>query len=112
LFGWNREPQAGHSISSELTLLIFCGSISCPHFEHLVFMQARTGSVLRLRCKGRKRTLSAVLSAAAIAQIKAEIARLEEARKQCNDEGIRRVIEGWIEEQKKMLAEGSKTPES
>jgi len=41
-------------------------------------------------------------------QIKAEIARLEEARKQCNDASIQRVIEGWIEEQKKLLAEGTK----
>jgi len=65
-----------------------------------------------LRYKGRKRTLSAVLSPAAIAQITAEIERLEDARKRCNDEGIRRVIEGWIEEQKKKLAEGSKTQDS
>jgi len=51
----------------------------------------------------------AVLSPGAIAQIKAEIARLEEAREGCNDDGIRRVIEGWIEEQKKKLAEGAET---
>jgi hypothetical protein len=42
-----------------------------------------------------------VLSPIAIAQIKAEIARLEVAYKQCNDEGIQKVIQGWIEEQKK-----------
>jgi len=48
-----------------------------------------------------------MLSHSTIAQIKAEIARLEEARKGCNDDGIRRVIEGWIEEQKKKLAEGT-----
>jgi hypothetical protein len=49
-----------------------------------------------------------MLSAGQRAQIKAEIARLEEYRKECNDEGIRKVIEGWIEEQKKLLAEGTK----
>ena len=49
-----------------------------------------------------------MLSPGAIAQIKAEIARLEDARKQCNDEGIMKVIEGWIEEQKEKLAEGTK----
>ena len=41
----------------------------------------------------------------AIGLIRAEIARLEEAREQCNDIGIRRVIEGWIKEQKKFLAD-------
>ena len=40
-------------------------------------------------------------------QIKAEIERLEELRKMCNDEGIKRVIQGWIEEQEKNLAEGT-----
>jgi hypothetical protein len=38
-----------------------------------------------------------MLSPSAIGLIKAEIARLEEARKECNDAGIQRVIEGWIE---------------
>jgi hypothetical protein len=47
-----------------------------------------------------------VLSSSTIAQIKAEIERLERAREQTNDEGIKRVIDGWIEEQKKKLAEG------
>ncbi len=45
-----------------------------------------------------------MLSPGQRAQIKAEIARLEEYRKQCNDVGIQKVIDGWIAEQKKMLA--------
>jgi hypothetical protein len=49
-----------------------------------------------------------MLSLDAIAQMKAEIARLGELHKICNDEGIRRVIEGWITEQKKALVEGTK----
>jgi hypothetical protein len=48
-----------------------------------------------------------MLSPRAIAQIKAEIERLEEYRKTCSDDGIRKVIEGWIEQQKKKLAEGT-----
>jgi hypothetical protein len=40
------------------------------------------------------------------AQIKAEIAKLEKEREICNEAGIRKVIEGWIEEQKEKLAEG------
>jgi hypothetical protein len=48
-----------------------------------------------------------VLSPSARGLIKAEIDRLEEARKQCNDTRIQKVIEGWIEEQKKQLAEGT-----
>jgi hypothetical protein len=40
------------------------------------------------------------------AQIKAEIAELEKEREICNEAGIRKVIEGWIEEQKEKLAEG------
>jgi hypothetical protein len=50
---------------------------------------------------------AAVLSPSARGLIKAEIDRLEEARKQCNDTRIQKVIEGWIEEQKKQLAEGT-----
>jgi hypothetical protein len=49
-----------------------------------------------------------MLSPSQTVQIKAEISRLEEYRKTCNDEGIRKVIEGWIEQQKKVLAEGTK----
>ena len=37
------------------------------------------------------------------AQIKAEIERLEKARKECSDGGIRKRIEVWIKEQKKKL---------
>jgi hypothetical protein len=48
-----------------------------------------------------------MLSSGAIAQIKAEIERLEDLRNKCNDHGIQKVIEGWIEEQKKQLAEGT-----
>jgi hypothetical protein len=54
----------------------------------------------------RQRTLAAVLSPGTKAQIKAEIGRLEELREICNDDGIQKVIQGWIEEQKKKLAEG------
>jgi hypothetical protein len=36
--------------------------------------------------------------------IKAEINRLEKARKDCTDGGIRKQIEVWIEAQKKKLA--------
>jgi hypothetical protein len=51
-------------------------------------------------------------SRSAKTQIRAEIERLEDARKQCNDEGIRKVIEEWIAELKKTLAEGVQTRES
>jgi hypothetical protein len=54
-----------------------------------------------------RRTLSDMLSPGQRAQIKAEIARLEEFRKQCNDVGIQKVIDGWIEQLKKELAEGT-----
>jgi len=43
-----------------------------------------------------------------ITQIKGEIERLERAYDDCNDEGIRKVIQGWIEEQKQKLGEGAK----
>jgi hypothetical protein len=49
-----------------------------------------------------------MLSPGQRAQIKAEIARLEEFRKQCNDVGIQKVIDGWIEQLKKELAEAAK----
>jgi hypothetical protein len=48
-----------------------------------------------------------MLSSGAIAQIKAEIGRLEEFRNMCNDHRILKVIEGWIKEAKKQLAEGT-----
>ena len=44
-----------------------------------------------------------MLSRGARSQIKTEIEKLERACEQCNDGGIRKVIEGWIEEQKKKL---------
>lgn len=46
-----------------------------------------------------------MLSPSQRAQIKAEIVKLEKEREICNEAGIRKVIEGWIEEQKKKLAE-------
>jgi hypothetical protein len=39
------------------------------------------------------------------AQIRAEIKRLEQARKECTDEGIQNRITAWIEEQKQKLTE-------
>jgi hypothetical protein len=41
-----------------------------------------------------------MLSSGEIAKIKADIARLEKARTECADGGIRRLIEAWIEELK------------
>jgi hypothetical protein len=38
-----------------------------------------------------------------IARIKADIERLEKAREDCADSGIRKLIEAWIEEHKKKL---------
>jgi hypothetical protein len=38
-----------------------------------------------------------------IAVIKTEIKRLEQALAECRDSAIRKVIKGWIEEQKKKL---------
>lgn len=38
-----------------------------------------------------------------IAQIKAEIERLEKLREECTDGGIRKRIEAWIEGEKKKL---------
>jgi len=45
--------------------------------------------------------LSDMLSPSTIAHIKAEIARLEDARKQCNDSSIRQLIEQWLADLKK-----------
>ena len=44
-----------------------------------------------------------MLSSREIASIRDEIKRLEEARENCNDGGIRKQIEAWIEEQKQKL---------
>jgi hypothetical protein len=41
-----------------------------------------------------------------IARIRAEIERLEKARENCDDGGIRQRIEGWIENEKKKLISG------
>ena len=42
-----------------------------------------------------------------VAVINAEIDRLEKARKDCSDSGLRKWIEAVIEEQKKKLASGN-----
>jgi len=47
-----------------------------------------------------------MLSAAERAIIKAEIEMLQKARQECNDGGIRKKIDAWIEEQKQKLAAG------
>jgi hypothetical protein len=44
-----------------------------------------------------------VLSPGEVATIKAEIEKLEKARRECNDGGIQKRIDDWIEEQKKKL---------
>jgi hypothetical protein len=44
-----------------------------------------------------------MLSPGDIARIRDEIKRLEEALANCNDGGIRKQIEAWIEEQKQKL---------
>jgi hypothetical protein len=51
----------------------------------------------------RYRTLAAMLSLGEIAQIKAEIERLERLRKECTNSGIRNRIGTWIEGKKKKL---------
>jgi len=45
-----------------------------------------------------------MLSLEEIAQIKAEIERLERLRKECTDTGIRNRVGLWIEAEKKKLA--------
>jgi hypothetical protein len=52
----------------------------------------------------------AMPSAREIAQIKAEIERLEKLREECADSGIRKLIDGWVEEQKRRLVSGKKPP--
>ncbi len=39
-----------------------------------------------------------------LAKLKAEIERLEKAFRECTDSGIRKVIEGWMEDARKRLA--------
>jgi hypothetical protein len=52
----------------------------------------------------RYRRWAAMLSPEEMAQIKAEIRRLEQLREECTDSGIRKRIEAWIEAEKKKLA--------
>jgi hypothetical protein len=49
-----------------------------------------------------------MLSPGDIARIKAEIARLEKAFKENTDQGIGKVIQGWIADLKRELADGTK----
>jgi len=52
-----------------------------------------------------------MLSRGDVAIIRAEIERLEKARRECTDEHIRERIEAWIEEQKrKLIFENSEYP--
>jgi hypothetical protein len=44
-----------------------------------------------------------MLAPGEIAQIKAEITRLEKLRDECTDSGIRQRIEAWIKEEKEKL---------
>jgi DNA-binding NarL/FixJ family response regulator len=52
----------------------------------------------------KRRKGTTMLSPEEIAQIKAEIERLERLREECLDSGIRKRIEAWIEAEKKKLA--------
>lgn len=52
-----------------------------------------------------------MLSPAQIAKIKAEIRKLETDRDNCADSGIRKLIEAWIEEQKRELADKPNPPD-
>jgi hypothetical protein len=49
-----------------------------------------------------------MLSRADIARIKADLAILEKAYDSVTDSGVRQVIQDWIVEAKKKLAEGTK----
>jgi hypothetical protein len=51
-----------------------------------------------------------VLTPGEVAVIKAEIERLTKARLECNDGGIQRQIDDWIEEQKKKLGPQERRP--
>lgn len=50
-----------------------------------------------------------MLSLEKIAEIKASIERLESARDNCEHEGMREVIQGWIENERKRLLQRSST---
>jgi hypothetical protein len=54
-------------------------------------------------CRTLPRTSPAMLSPEEIARIKADIKRLDKAREECADSGIRKLIEAWIGDQKKKL---------
>ena len=45
-----------------------------------------------------------MLSREEVAKIRAELERLEKARAECTDGGIQKLIDAWIEEQKRKLA--------
>ena len=51
-----------------------------------------------------------MLSPGETEKIRADIERLERARDECVDNGIRKLIEAWIEEQKQKLASGKNPP--
>jgi len=51
--------------------------------------------------------VKAMLSPTEIATIRAELERLEKARKDCTDSGLRKWIEAVIEKQKQQLASGN-----
>ena len=68
------------------------------------------GLVLLLKgIGGRFRSIEveAMLSPTEIATIRAELERLEKARKDCSDSGLRKWIETEIEKQKQLLASGN-----
>jgi len=51
-----------------------------------------------------------MISRTEVADIRAEIERLQKARQECTDSGVQRQIDAWIEEQKRKLVaeDGSK----
>jgi hypothetical protein len=53
-----------------------------------------------------------MLTPGEIAIIQADITRLERARRDCRDSGIRELIDSWIEEQKKKLISEGKPDKS
>jgi hypothetical protein len=48
-----------------------------------------------------------VLSPREIATLKGELEKLEKARRECTDSGIRKLIDAWIEEKKKLKSGNS-----
>jgi hypothetical protein len=49
-------------------------------------------------------------SSADIARIKADLAMLEKARDSCTDGGLRKVIDAWIQDAMKTLANALESP--